>query len=580
MKFEFMDNNENNDYSGKRINSLFFVLVIIALIIGIRLFQIAVLENKSYLAQAESQHRVIEEVPAHRGKIYAQSYNSNDKFEMAINLSLYALTAVPKQILNKEEAAREIAGILDVGKNEILEKIKGTDAYIPPLAHKLSLEQAEAMEKKDIKGIYLVPEEWRYYPEGKLAAPLIGYVDTEGKGNYGVEGYYNQELSGDSGAFFAEKDVKGRYIQISAKSDPQDGSDLILSIDRSVQYFAENLISKSVEKYGAKGGEIIIVDPKTFEIIAMASDKSFDPNNYAKEAREKTVNVFTNPNTANTYEPGSVLKVMTMAAGLDSGTVTAATEETFPAYVEVQGYKIWTWDKKAHGKENMTQVLETSNNVGAVFVQQRMGKSTFYDYFSDHFGFGEKMGIDLDSESPGKLEPLRQMQDVEAATIAFGQGIAATPLQVVLSFAAMANNGKMLEPHVVKQIIEHRGDKEEVKDIQPKFVRQVVSAETAKIIKEMMKNVVLYGYGKEAQVPGYTIAGKTGTAQIPGAGGYLEDKTIHSFVGMAPADNPKFVVLIKLDEPATSPWASYTATSVFSEMASYLFKYYQIPPDS
>ncbi len=574
-----MNEENNNDYSGKRISSLFFGLIIIALIIGVRLFQIAVLENKSYLAQAESQHKVIEEVPAHRGKIYAQSYNSNDKFEMAANLSFYALVVVPKQILNKEEAAAGIAQILGVGKNEILEKIKGNEAYIPPLAHKLSFEQAEAMEKKDLKGIYLAPEEWRYYPEGKLAAPLIGYVDTEGKGNYGLEGYYNQELEGDSGAFFAEKDVKGRYIQISAKSDPQDGSDLILSIDRSVQYFAENLIAKSVAKYGAKGGEIIIVDPKTFEIIAMAADKSFDPNNYAKEAQEKTVNVFANPNTASTYEPGSVLKVMTMAAGLDSGTVTAATEETFPAYVEVQGYKIWAWDKKAHGRENMTQVLETSNNVGAVFVQQRMGKSTFYDYFSGRFGFGEKMGIDLDSESPGKLEPLRQMQDVEAATIAFGQGIATTPLQVVLSFAAIANNGKMLEPHLVKQMIKHQGEKEEVKDIQPKFVRQVVSAETAKIVKEMMESVVLYGYGKEAQVPGYTIAGKTGTAQIPVPGGYAEDKTIHSFVGMAPADNPKFVVLVKLDEPATSPWASYTATSVFSEMASYLFKYYQIPPD-
>lgn len=574
-----MNEEKNNDYSEKRISSLFFGLIIVALIIGIRLFQVAVLENKSYLAQAESQHKVIEEVPAHRGKIYAQSYNSNELFEMATNLSFYALTAVPKQILNKEEAAAGVAQILGVGKNEILEKIKGNEAYIPPLAHKLSFEQAEAVEKKDLKGIYLAPEEWRNYPEGKLAASLIGYVDTEGKGNYGVEGYYNQELSGDSGAFFAEKDVKGRYIQISAKSDPQDGSDLILSLDRSVQYFAENLILKSVAKYGAKGGEIIIIDPKTFEIIAMAADSSFDPNNYAKEAQEKTVNVFTNPNTASTYEPGSVLKVMTMAAGIDSGSVTAATEETFPAYVEVQGYKIWAWDKKAHGKENMTQVLETSNNVGAVFVEQRMGKQTFYDYFSDRFGFGEKMGVDLDSESPGKLAPLRQLQDVEVATIAFGQGIAATPLQVVLSFAAIANNGKMLEPHLVKQIIEHRGEKEEVKDVQPKFVRQVVSGETAKIVREMMESVVLYGYGKEAKVPGYTIAGKTGTAQIPVPGGYSEDKTIHSFVGMAPADNPRFVVLVKLDEPATSPWASYTATSVFSEMASYLFKYYQIPPD-
>lgn len=171
------------------------------------------------------------------------------------------------------------------------------------------------------------------------------------------------------------------------------------------------------------------------------------------------------------------------------------------------------------------------------------------------------------------------MQDVEAANIAFGQGIAMTPLQVICGFAALANDGKMLQPHVVKQIIEHKGEKDGTTDIKPKFVRQVVSRETSGIIKKMMEDVVLYGYGKEAQVPGYTIAGKTGTAQIPGPGGYLEDKTIHSFVGIAPADNPKFVALIKLDEPQTNPWASYTATSVFAELATHLFQYYQIPPN-
>lgn len=572
------DLNNGTNYSERRITSLFFILLAVAIVVGIRLFQIAVLENKSYIAQAEAQHNVIEQVPAHRGKILAESYNSSELYELATNISLYALTAVPRQIPDKDKAAFDVAQVIGIDKNEILSKIKGNEAYIPPLAHKLSLEQADAIKNKDIKGVYIEPEEWRYYPEGNLAAHILGYVDTEGKGNYGVEGYYNQQLSGDSGAFFAEKDVKGNYIQISAKSDPKDGNDLVLSVDRSIQKYAEDLISKSVKKYGATGGQIIIMDPKTFEIIAMATSQSFDPNNYSKEAKEKTVNVFANPNTANSYEPGSVIKVMTMAGGIDSGSVTPATESTFPAFVEIQGHKIWTWDKKAHGKENMTQVLETSDNVGIIFVQQRMGKPTFYDYFRDRFGFGDKMGIDIDSESPGKLVPLKQMQDVEAANIAFGQGIAMTPLQVVCGFAALANDGKMLQPHVVKQIIEHKGGKDEITDIKPKFVRQVVSRETSEIIKKMMEDVILYGYGKEAQVPGYTIAGKTGTAQIPGPGGYLEDKTIHSFVGMAPADNPKFVALIKLDEPDTSPWASYTATSVFSELATHLFQYYQIPP--
>src|SRR3989304_9730033 len=333
----------DNDYFKKRITSLIFILVIAAVIVFVRLFQISVLENKNYLAQAESQHKIIEEVPAHRGKILASSYNSNDTYELATNLFLYGLTAVPKQIQDKEKTAEMISDLLSLDKKEILEKIKGDGAYLPPLVHKLSIEQAEAIEKMDLEGIYISPEEWRYYPEGDLAAHIIGYVDSEGKGNYGVEGYYNQELSGDSGAFFAEKDVKGRYIQVSAKSDPQDGMDLVLSLDRSVENFAEDLIKESVKKYGAKGGQIIVMDPKTFEIIAMATDKSFDPNNYAKEAKEKTVDIFANPNTAKAYEPGSALKVMTMASGIDSGSVTAATEQTFPAFVGTPGHKLWTW---------------------------------------------------------------------------------------------------------------------------------------------------------------------------------------------------------------------------------------------
>lgn len=576
-----MINNNSNPEAKmieRRITSLFFILVALSLIIAFRLFQKSVLENKSYLAEAKSQHFTTREVPAHRGNIYVKSYGLNELYPIATNLSLYAVSVIPRHVKDEENVARELSKLIDLEEKEILEKIKGSEAYIPPLAHKVTKAKARKIAKKNLDGVFITPEEWRYYPEGDLAAHVIGYVDAEGKGNYGIEGFYDEELRGDSGAFFAEKDVKGRYIAVSGKSEPQDGKSLVLSIDRSVQNFSEELIKRSLKKYGAKEGEIIILNPKTGEIIAMASSYSFDPNEYGKEAEERTINIFNNPNIAHTYEPGSVLKVVTMAAGIDSGSVLASTEESFGAYVEVQDEKIYTWDKKAHGRQNMTEVLETSNNVGIVFVEQRMGKDTFYDYFRNHFGFGSRLGIDLDSEAPGTIEPRSSFRDIKAANMSFGQGLAITSLQLATSFGVIANSGKLMEPHMVKEMIEEKNGENEVVTVKPKFIRQVTSKESADIIRAMLVSVVERGYGQAAKIPGYKIAGKTGTAQVPGPGGYYEDRAIHSFAGFAPADDPRFIAVVKLDEPKTSPWSSYTTTYVFKELAEYLFRHYQISP--
>jgi len=571
---------DENGYEsgGRRITSLLFILLILAIIILVRLFQKSVLENESYLAQAQSQHRIIEEVPAHRGEILAGSYGSDELYVLSTNLSMYAVSVVPKHIQDTDDVANKLSLKLGIDRNELFEKIKGDEAYLPPIAHKVSMEKANEIAGLDLDGVYILPEEWRYYPEGNLASHIIGYVDSEGKGNYGIEGYYDEELRGDSGAFFAEKDVKGRYIQVSGKSEPHNGKSLVLTIDRSIQNYIEKLIRESVKKYGAQRGEIIIMDPENGGIIAMAASEDFDPNNYSKEAEAKSVNIFTNPCIAEAYEPGSVLKVVTMAAGIDSGSVTPLTEENFPAYVEVQGYKIYTWNKKSHGRQNMTQVLETSNNVGLVFVQQRMGKETFYNYLKDKFGYGSKMGIDLDTESGGSMESRQTFRDINAANVSFGQGIALTSLQLVTSFSAIANQGKLMQPQVVKEIIETNEYEDKVNKVEPKFVRNVISKESAFIITSMLVSVVENGYDQSVKIPGYKIAGKTGTAQIPGPGGYLQDTSIHTFAGFAPADDPKFVAVIKLDRPSSSPWSSDTTTYVFKELASYLFKHYQIKP--
>jgi len=555
----------------KRLNFFAAIVLVFFLVIIIKIFQKQIIEHAKYAQMAKGQQMIKKEIVPKRGKILVKE--GSETYPLATNLTYYAVSVIPKHIQNKEETAQKLAKTLSLPEKEIFEKINNNKLYIPPIAHKLEEAQANQVRELNIAGIYLEEEDIRCYPEGEAFSHILGFVDAERNGQYGLEGFYNAELIGEKGILIGEKDTRGRIINYLDEKNVANGADLVLTIDRSLQFEAYKKLKSAVEKFKAKSGSIIVMEPHSGEIMTMVSYPSFDPNKFNEV---KDYDTFLNPAIAKTWEPGSVFKVLTMAAGIDSNAVTKDTTEYFPASIKVSGYEIWNWDKKSHGRENMTQVLETSDNIGAAYVAQKMGKETFNKYL-ENFGFSSLLGIDLDKEITKELKPVNNWPDVDLVTTSFGQGIAVTPLQLITAVSTIANGGKLVWPHIVSEMVAPDGRKE---IIQSKEIRQVISQSVAQIVTDMMVSVVENGHGKKAKVAGYRVAGKTGTAQVPkkDSSGYEEGKTVGSFIGFAPAENPRFVMLVKIDEPQTVEWAESSAAPVFSELVDFILNYFQIPP--
>jgi len=429
--------------------------------------------------------------------------------------------------------------------------------------------------------IYQTQESYRYYPENNIGSQLSGFVRADSNvmiGNYGLEGFFDKELSGTPG--YLKTDI-GAQRNIAILDDREyvkakNGSDLVLTIDRSVQFFACQKLAEAAKLHKADSASMVAVDPKTGAIIAMCSWPDFDPNNYQDE---KNISVFNNPVVFEQYEPGSVFKAITMASALNDGKVTPETTYEDKGSIIEKG-----WDKPirnatagAHGVVDMTYVLEYSLNTGAVFAMEKIGAPKFSEYVKN-FGFGERTGIELESESAGNINNLlaKKINTLDAATASFGQGLSVTALQMLMSFAVIANNGVLMKPYIVNEIINEDGSSEVTK---PQEVRKVLSDKTANLLVGMLISDVENGHSQKAKISGYYIAGKTGTAQVPTKTGYNSGQTIHSFIGMAPADDPKFVMLIKFNNPKDFPWADYTATPFFREIADFMLKYYKIPKE-
>ncbi len=373
-----------------------------------------------------------------------------------------------------------------------------------------------------------------------------------------------------------ERDAGGRWISVADRelSPAQDGADFVLTINRTVQYEVEKILRETVEQHGADNGTIIAMEPKTGRILAMANYPTFDPNEYSKA---EDMNVFLNPAVSLTYECGSVFKPVTMAAGIEEGKISPDTTYVDVGSVKEAGYTIKNSDEKTYGRETMTQVLENSINTGAIFVEKSIGNKTFADYVRS-FGFGEKTGIELPAESAGNTENLKSLKrNIQFYTAAFGQGIAVTPLQLINAYSAIANGGKLMKPQIIAKIIHPDGQEEE---IEPQEIRQVVSEDTARKVSLMLRSVVVNGHGKRANVPGYLVGGKTGTAQVAKSGekGYEENVTIGSFAGYAPIDDPQFAVLVKIFNPKDVQWAESTAAPVFGRVMKFLLEYYKVKP--
>lgn len=555
----------------KRLNLIIGLIIFAAAILGFRLFEKQILEHNTYLKAAEGQYILKKELPAQRGKIYA-----SDMFPLATNRQYYQVMTTPKNIKNADEAAEKLAPILGLEKEKIFTALNNDKVYIPPLKKGLTEEEGDKIAALKLRGVVVLPESRRFYPEQELAAHILGFVNFENRGQYGLEGYFDNQLRGFEGEMSAEKDTKGRFFSIEEKIEPQNGADYVLTIDHNIQFQAEMILKEAVENYQADGGFIGIVEPKTGAVLAMAGFPAFDPNKFNEEA-EQDQERFNNPGIASPWEPGSVFKPLIMAAAINEGKVQPETEGVFGNYVTVDSYEIHTSTDEAYGRETMTKVLENSDNVAMVWVSELLGKELEFRYLKD-FGFGRKTGIELDTEAEGQVLDQKKWSNTQRATIAFGQGISVTPIQLLAAFSSVANGGKLLKPYIVSEV-QTTDNHHDV--TQQQEIKRVINEDTANKVKDMLVSVVQNGHGKKAAVPGYQVAGKTGTAQVPKpGGGYYDDRHIGSFIGFAPANDPKFVMLVRLDNPKNVKWAEESAAPTFGKMAKWLLNYFRVPPES
>ena len=450
--------------------------------------------------------------------------------------------------------------------------------------NKADKDENNNLKEAKFPGLSYTMAAYRFYPESNIGSHVLGftsYAEEEPRGKYGLEGFFDEELFGQYGSIKAERGAEKDIIIVNDREykKPINGSDLILTINRSVQFKVCQKLNEAVLRHGADGGSIIVVNPETGAIIAMCSSPDFDPNNYDQV---ENIKVFNNPAIFSQYEPGSVFKPITMAAALDQGKVTPETTYKDEGQVMITGWpkpiKNSDFDTYGgHGEVNMTKVLENSLNTGAIFAMQQTGAETFAGYVKN-FGFGENTGLELSGESSGDIRNLTaaKIKPIDAAVASFGQGISVTPLQLITAYAAIANNGILMKPYIVKEIDHPDGTKEIT---EPKELKRVISEKAATILGGMLVKVVEEGHGKRAGVKGYYVAGKTGTAQVPkkDGRGYQSGVNIGSFAGFAPADDPQFAMLVRIDHPRDVSWAESSAAPLFGEIAEFLLQYYQVP---
>lgn len=554
-----------------RSTLVFSILIFWSLIIISKLFYWQVLSYNKLAAAADAQHFISLTIPAMRGDILA-----SDSSVLVTNQPAYLVYAEPPKIKDKNNFITSISKILDIPTSSVSAQISNNKVFWAPLSRRVEEDVVEKIKQLGFEGIGFEKEGKRYYPEASMSAHLLGFVASDSlggdKGYFGLEGFYDKELRGRDGFLRQEKDPYGAPIIIGEgeRIEAENGRILKLSLDKVVQMLVEERLKKGIERFGAKGGQVIVMEPKTGAIIAMASYPSYDQATFSDYPKE----IYKNPSVANSYEPGSTFKSVIMAAALNEGLVKPNTIVDEEGPVNISGYDIRTWDNKYHGKITTTQVLQYSSNVGMVAVANKLGREKMIEYLKK-FGFGSVTNIDLEEETSPELREDSQWREIDLATASFGQGIAVTPIQMIRAVAVLANGGKLVEPHIVTEITDNSG---KTIIIKPKVVREVIKESTSKVITEMLVSSVEAGEAHYKLPKGFRIAGKTGTAQIPVKGHYDAEKTIASFVGYAPSDEPRFVMLVTITEPTSSPWGSETAAPLFIEIARELLSYYKVFP--
>lgn len=536
-----------------------------------RLFYWQIVEGASLQQAGQDQYGTTVTLTPQRGEILA-----SDNFPLVTNRLSYLIFANPKEIKNPNTTAEILSPILQEDSATISALLSLNKFWISlsPDANYLAKNKIDTLK---IPGVGFAENYTRLYPEASMAAQLLGFVGKDNNGNpkgyFGLEGYYDGLLKGRPGIATEVDDAFGRPVlsEINENSGKADGSSLKLYVDRTIQYIVEQKLQEGITKFGADAGMAVVMDPKTGGVLALAAFPSFDEATYGNFDES----LYKNPLITNTYEPGSTFKPLIMSAAIDAGLVKPQT--TCPICggpVTIGGYTIQTWDDKHFPNETMIDILKNSDNDGMIYVSELLGHDKMLTYINK-FGIGSMTGIDLQGEEAVPLKPQDQWYPIDFATASFGQGISVTPIELLDAFSAIANNGERMEPHVVQSVVNPQG---QVIPLAPKVLDQPISAETAQIMTQMLVYTVDNGEAAFARLPGYRVAGKTGTASIPVSGHYDSSQTIASFIGFAPADNPKFSMLVILDKPTASIYGSETAAPVFFDIAKALLAYYGVAP--
>lgn len=538
---------------------IMFGVLFIALIS--RAFQLQVLSGKKLKTLAQRQHTTMLQLPPERGVIYDRNGE-----KLAVSIMANSVCADPSKIADPVRASRQVAGILNLDNQSVLKKISQPKNFCW-LARKISPQQAVAVENANIEGIFLVKEPKRFYPNGELAAHLLGFVGMDAKGLEGLESKYDESLKGKPEKLAWARDAKGKklFLRVEKSETKKDESvNLVLTIDNRIQYLVETSLKEAVLSKGAKGGLAIVMDPKTGEILALANQLGFNPNNVEGLKPER----WRNHAIADYYDPGSTFKPFLVAGAMEEKIV----KESDRFYCENGHYKvanrvIHEANKKRHGVLAVRDILKYSSNIGSAKIAQKMGKEKFSKYI-ESFGFGAKTGIDLPGESAGLVRPVKNWVPVDTAMIAFGQGVSVTAIQLISAVSAIANNGVLMKPYVVRGFADN--DNRLIKLYTPTVVRKVISPDVAKRLTKMLTEVVgaSDGTGKNAHIVNVAVAGKTGTSQKFDAarGVYSSERVRTSFMGFFPADNPQVAILVILDEPQRDKWGGVASAPVFKKI--------------
>ncbi|SHE38820.1 stage V sporulation protein D (sporulation-specific penicillin-binding protein) [Caldanaerobius fijiensis DSM 17918] len=524
----------------RRLVLMLLIVVLITSALSVRLGYIQMIKGPTYTKMAKDQWTLDVMVAPKRGTIYDRNGN-----ELAVSVTAGKVSAIPREIRDPHGTAQVLSKLLELKEDEVYKKLTQNVQEVL-LKRRVSEDIVKKLRELKLPGIEISNDTKRYYPEGRLLSHVLGFTGADNQGLDGVELIYDKYLKGIPGYISLPIDALGRKIddQLTQYNKPKDGFSIVLTIDENIQKFTEKALEDAytVNK-PAKGITAIVMEPNTGEILALANKPDYDPNNPFEGDQNSLFKKWRDKAISDTYEPGSVFKTITAAAALDSGYVKPDDRFYDRGFVTVAGHQIkcWAW-YAPHGSETFVEGVQNSCNVVFVETAQKMGSPVFYKYINA-FGFGKPTNISLPGEATGIVTPLSKVGPVELATISFGQGISVTPLQMIDALSAIANGGNLMQPMLVKYIKDPDSGKI-IKEFKPNVVRRVISSETSREMREILESVVSKGTGKKSYIPGYRVAGKTGTTEK-----YVPGKYVASFAGFAPADDPKIAVIVMIDEP-------------------------------